>query len=638
MSFSKFTSILSYHKYQSRKERKKMGIFYTPPKIVDLIINRTLETMLYNKIKLSENNLLNSIDLLFEDFYILDPAIGKGEFVLGILKWLNNTIKSSNINENELSKKKEKLIRSFLQKNLYGIEIDPFALESAKKRIVSHYPFVQNTDLSNLKNGNAIIDEDVYQLFNDELKDEIAKLFPFSWKKAFNNKKFDLIIGNPPYYNIKKVGLLDPSNRILYYYLKKSLTWKNHFRSSSDLYYYFIMKSLWNLKVNGSLAFIVPNYWIYNTYADRLREEILKNRVREVIDFEEFPIFYDKGFGYLSIASSIVIIEKSGSYQQNYVFNYSKLVKRDIKNIDQVTDVIQWYKINFHQVMVESTSLSSNPWLLSPHYRLLMKIKNGKNILPLSSVARVAQGVSPGVKAVFMLSNKEIEKFGIEKEVLVPFITSRQIQKWYTPPTTGLFAIFPLKIDNLEDFPNTYSYLLEHKEKLMHGPDRRKLIKKKKIRWFDYSVYRNIDLLTNKKPRLIVPYRSSKPFFSLDTTGFLCATDMYIISSKPNVNLLTLLGILNSVVIKFWLKEAGKKKGKMIELFSKSLASFPVAVNDNQTKIKNKVVEIIEVIKNNQYLHNEKIVNMEMELDKMVMESYNINSTDIELFLNKSYT
>jgi len=55
-------------------------------------------------------------------------------------------------------------------------------------------------------------------------------------------------------------------------YLKTTEAWKDYFRASSDIYYFFIIKSLNLIKENGYLSFIIPNYWLHNKFSDLLRE------------------------------------------------------------------------------------------------------------------------------------------------------------------------------------------------------------------------------------------------------------------------------------------------------------------------------------------------------------------------------
>lgn len=95
------------------------------------------------------------------------------------------------------------------------------------------------------------------------------------------NEKFDLIIGNPPYINVH-----DLSEDVR----KEIKNFESCSSGTCDIYYAFIEKSLRKLNPNGILKFIVPNTWLINSSAKKLRE-ILSNYDTDVLDFETQKVF-----------------------------------------------------------------------------------------------------------------------------------------------------------------------------------------------------------------------------------------------------------------------------------------------------------------------------------------------------------
>ena len=74
------------------------------------------------------------------------------------------------------------------------------------------------------------------------------------------NKKFDLIIGNPPYFIIKK-NMVDKS-----YY--------EYFEGRPNIFILFIIKSLKLLNKNGILSFVLPKNFLNCLYYDKTRKYI----------------------------------------------------------------------------------------------------------------------------------------------------------------------------------------------------------------------------------------------------------------------------------------------------------------------------------------------------------------------------
>ncbi len=111
---------------------------------------------------------------------------------------------------------------------------------------------------------------------------------PFSHDKAdwfepqwmFGIENFDVVIGNPPYgtsvkdeYRIKVTNALGKV-------------------PDFEIYYYFINKAYQLLSKKGIISYIIPNTFLFNTYAKHYRIKLLENwNLLEVLDCTNFPIF-----------------------------------------------------------------------------------------------------------------------------------------------------------------------------------------------------------------------------------------------------------------------------------------------------------------------------------------------------------
>lgn len=124
---------------------------------------------------------------------------------------------------------------------------------------------------------------------NKEVQDAVDKLeIPnsqfFLWHTYFNDVfekgGFDIVIGNPPY----GVSIKDD--------YRKSVvsSWGNV--PDYEIYYYFMVLAEPLLKEYGIMSYIVPNTFLFNTFAKKFRELILRKwNVLEILDCTKFPIF-----------------------------------------------------------------------------------------------------------------------------------------------------------------------------------------------------------------------------------------------------------------------------------------------------------------------------------------------------------
>jgi hypothetical protein len=595
--------------------KKLSGEFFTPSPVVDFMVNKIFQQLYFRK---------KILDTNFEEFQktllavkFCDPAVGTGNFIVGLLKFVwKNLQKYSDISR-EIQ---NGFLKSFVKKCLYGVEIKKSSLDFCKSRIIELYPQLELTDFKHLKIGNSLVDLDVYDTHHDEM---VENLVPFSWNKSFSpGIKFDVILGNPPYFNLKKMILRDVKIRLLYEYLKKSQNWSNYFRASSDIYYYFIIRSLEYLSKNGLLVFILPNYWIENKYADKLREILLENQIIDIYNFGELNIFKDDG-KWLNVSTCVLVLEKTSPYKKI-------IVTKDIpRNFFSKEDV----KTN--RFSIDSTDLNREKWILSPYIDKIKKIQQNEELQPLSSLASVAQGMSPGVKSIFVLDETTFLENSIEKEITVPFVTNKNIRKWKLEIKDKHRAILPYLIQDLSNYPNTQKYLIKNKKELVRGPDRKRLLGKEKIRWFDFSVYRNIDLFMKKEDRILCPYRSLHTRFSLDRESNFCATDIYAIFPRKSKDLYNLIGILNSSFLEFWFREVGKRKGKMFEFFSDPLRKIPIPTEEIRNSVSQDVKEIIKIIDKDSNNARKEINEIEQEVNQKVAKMYGIENSFLHKYLKR---
>jgi len=215
-------------------ERKKGGIYYTPPEFTEFITNHTVGEITKEKIKsvaakfgfdpdkldfaTSDGKLaqfaIEAIDAL-RKIKIVDPACGSGHFLIkayDILeeKYLDIIDLISFSNPRQSEELKEKIPDFILHDNLFGVDLSPEAVEITQLALWlrSAEKGKTLTDLSqNIIRGNSLV------------TDSEVDPYAIQWERIFpdvlsrQNPGFDCVIGNPPWerFTLKNREFFDAS-------------------------------------------------------------------------------------------------------------------------------------------------------------------------------------------------------------------------------------------------------------------------------------------------------------------------------------------------------------------------------------------------------------------------------------------
>ncbi|MCB1191836.1 MAG: N-6 DNA methylase [Leptospiraceae bacterium] len=311
--------------------RKAGGVYYTPAYIVDYIVKKTVEEKLRNLALKGEVKIQDILEIK-----ICDPACGSGSFLISAysaliqwtLEYFRKKIESANVRTGlkpVLTKEEKTLVyldndgnirltskikRDILKSCIYGVDIDPQAVEVTKMSLslkalenTNHYEVYNERTLfhttipppleGNIKCGNSLIGMDIYD-GKLQLNDSVEKILkPFDWNSEFlvfkEKQGFDVVIGNPPYIHQRDNMI----NEIIIEYLKGKFISSN-FRQNT--YTLFVEKSLTLLNENGYFSFIIPNYFLSTDFDKKFRELLFtKNKVISILDvknvFEQATVF-----------------------------------------------------------------------------------------------------------------------------------------------------------------------------------------------------------------------------------------------------------------------------------------------------------------------------------------------------------
>ena len=288
-------------KVEEKPEVKKAGgVYYTPTYIVEYIVRQTVGRLLEGKVPKQAANLK-----------ILDPACGSGSFLIGAFQFLLDWHRKWYVKDGPADHPKQVYMgqggewllttaerKRILLSNIYGVDIDPQAVEVTKLSLLLKVLEGENRETlerqrklfheralpdlgDNIKCGNSLIGHDFYatnqlNLFAEE---ERLRLNSFEWKDEFpgtmKSGGFDAVIGNPPYIFTREQI---PEVERNYFATHFKLGWEKH-----NTYMLFMELLLRLLNKSGLGGFIVPNSWLTIESGHLLREALI-DRLRLVTD------------------------------------------------------------------------------------------------------------------------------------------------------------------------------------------------------------------------------------------------------------------------------------------------------------------------------------------------------------------
>ena len=246
---------------------------------------------------------------------------------------------------------------------------------------------------------------------NHEVQDAVDKLeIPndqfFLWHTyfadVFEQGGFDIVIGNPPY----GVSIKDDYRKAVVASLGNVPDY--------EIYYYFIVLAAPLLKEKGIMSYIIPNTFLFNTFAKHFREMLVEKwNVLEILDCTKFPIFESA-----VVRNAINLFQKDseGSKQVGY---------RNTANVTSFSDLLERER---EFMTVESLLAMNQNWGLA--YFLPTSIRNVVNLISSSplTVKDVFPEISQGLIAYDKYKGQSEEI--IKSRAYHSFIYKDGLKKW----------------------------------------------------------------------------------------------------------------------------------------------------------------------------------------------------------------
>ncbi|MBL87751.1 MAG: hypothetical protein CMO82_13995 [Winogradskyella sp.] len=402
-------------------------------------------------------------------------------------------------------------------------------------------------------------------------------LWHLFFKDVFEDGGFDIVIGNPPYVQLQKMG--DEATKL------QNENYKT-FRRTGDIYTLFYEKGNTVLKNKGILSYITSNTWMRTKFGEGLREYFAEEtNIISLLNFEDTQIFPSA-----TVEVNILLSKKE---KWDNILR-ATAIKGDYKKGTDISD----YEKNNH---ITLTELPKDGWVILDlgSAKIKQRIENiGKPLKDWD--IQFYRGFLTGFNDAFFIDEKKrneiIAKEPKAEEIIKPLLRGREIKK-YGYDFTNNYVIFShngytsknekISNINIDEYPIIKEHLDHYWEQIQKRTD--KGITPYNLRNCAYVEEFN-------KEKIVWLAISDKPAFALDNYKMHVTAPAYIMTSDCNRYLLALL---NSKTMEWYLDKVSSSTGQGTNQWSKLFVEqLPIPqIKDERSELITKLVNIINYTK-----------------------------------------
>jgi len=721
-NFDEYLQVLqSGRKGEETKFNKEYGVYYTPREIVHYMCQESLINYLATETSCARNDIeefvkfsdsiqemeatslvkqelieagdikstkyesqisecirnnAKQIDNLLANIKVCDPAVGSGAFPIGMMHEVVKLRQLLSIYTGEQVKTYD-LKRHAIENSLYGVDIDPGAVEICKLRfwlsmIVDEEDFYNIKPLPNLDYkvvcGNSLLEvekglynhQDFAELeklkpqYRDEadfikkqqLKNEIDRLiykitkghkefdFEVYFSEVFHEKGgFDIVIANPPYIQLQKD------------HGKLANIYKNYgfktFDRRGDIYTLFYEKGLQILNNSGHLIFISSNKWMRAGYGEKLRSFFLKYNPKILIDLG--PNVFESA----TVDTNILIIQKAKNQNQLKAVTITENKK----------DGLDFFRILKDNGVVLS-NLTKDAWFIGNNAEQQLKEKIEHIGKPLKNWdVNIYYGIKTGLNEAFIIDStkrqeilnncKDEDERRRTEAIIKPILRGRDIKRYYYE-WAGLWVIIAkfgfYKQSHL--YPAIVHHLKQYEMKLKNRGQCRYTRQNKDRTNYDYTGQHHwLELDNNPQNYYLAEFEKEKVVwgnisfnsqFSFVEPGIFISAPANIIVSNT-VSIKFLCGVMNSKIFDTEFKRIGIFLGHAYEWKKQYVeqVKIPPITSSNKPivrQIEELVDKILTITKDEDYLENPgkqaQVKEYERQIDQLVYELYGLTEEE----------
>ena len=554
---------------------------------------------------------LNKDDREIFSLKVCDIACGSGSFLLETFQLLSDVL-IDYYREHDPEKLIQTSIDTYklnfdtkkglLLSSIYGIDKDYNAVEATKFGLLlkllegennvtveDERPVLPSLD-QNIKWGNSLISPQDVRKIDEKISLQIN---PFDFEEA----RFDVIVGNPPYMKSEDMKNITPYE--LPIYKKKYISAYKQF----DKYFLFIEQALNFLKDGGYLGYIVPSKFSKVGAGKNLRHSLTSNGyLKRIISFGANQIFDSK-----TTYTCLLILKKTMMDTCEY-FETKSLPAWKVRDVAED---------DFEKI--QTRQLDDEVWIL-----VTADLKSAFDKINSQSIAlekllgeeeNISNGIQTSANEIYVINplkedkkyfyfEKDGRQWKIEKDLTRPYFqTSSGIDNLYTyrlfKPNT--VVIYPykkirgkvtfVKIKELnEKYPSLSEYLHYFKSKLAPPSRDIKPIPETDEEWYRYGRHQALDRC-DVPEKIVVGVLSQGDKYAIDQDHTLISsggTAGYCMITLPNsspYSIYYIQALLNSKYVEWYCALIGEVfRGGYIARGTKVLKRLPIRIIDFSDK------------------------------------------------------
>lgn len=223
-----------------------------------------------------------------------------------------------------------------------------------------------------------------------------VKLLQQDYLLSDSNRLYDLILCNPPYHKFQEIK----NRKLLIDRFKKQ--YKVSLSGYTNLYIYFLIKSINELAPNGKCCYIIPAEFLNAGYGKNVKEYLLKTgMLSKIIRFDNQLNIFEEAI----TTSCIIVLENK------------KHTHIEFLNISDMTQLENPLELNCVNKKAYSELNPNVKWLQYFHRNNILPYTN---LIPFHQIAQVKRGIATGNNDFFVLKQKDISLHNLTREACIP--------------------------------------------------------------------------------------------------------------------------------------------------------------------------------------------------------------------------